>query len=153
MDEKSCFILEMNECKENEYRCHNGICIPEELLNDNSNNPDCLDQSDEMNDKDRNSVRSQGSYRCFQDPSFRCEESDPFYSYRGFVCGDGQQITLGTPDDFQLLIKSEHSVCANDREYIHLQSVLIDALRPYNLTIECQRVINCISLEKYRLVV
>ena len=45
-DEKSCFIMEINECKPNEYRCHNGQCIP-----DNGYREDtlaCLDLSNKM---------------------------------------------------------------------------------------------------------
>ena len=30
VDEENCDRIEMNECAENEYRCHNGLCIPEE---------------------------------------------------------------------------------------------------------------------------
>jgi hypothetical protein len=31
-DEVHCWQLEMNECAGNEYRCHNGQCIPEEFF-------------------------------------------------------------------------------------------------------------------------
>ncbi len=34
VDEMNCFELEKNECQSNEYRCHNGMCIPEQFLND-----------------------------------------------------------------------------------------------------------------------
>ena len=29
IDEEQCFTLEMNECDKDEYRCHNGLCIPD----------------------------------------------------------------------------------------------------------------------------
>ncbi|CAF1544319.1 unnamed protein product, partial [Adineta ricciae] len=29
VDESNCFDLEMNECESDEYRCHNGLCIPD----------------------------------------------------------------------------------------------------------------------------
>jgi hypothetical protein len=29
-DEENCDEVEMNECTENEFRCQNGLCIPEE---------------------------------------------------------------------------------------------------------------------------
>jgi len=31
VDEAQCFDLEINECKTNEYRCHNGLCISNEI--------------------------------------------------------------------------------------------------------------------------
>ena len=34
LDEAFCFDMEINECAENEYRCHNGLCIPEEYWED-----------------------------------------------------------------------------------------------------------------------
>jgi hypothetical protein len=30
IDEENCDKLEFNECEDNEYRCTNGMCIPEE---------------------------------------------------------------------------------------------------------------------------
>ncbi|CAF5066706.1 unnamed protein product, partial [Rotaria magnacalcarata] len=46
-DEFNYWQLEINECAENEYRCHNGQCIPMEFFHDSSLNPDCLDRTDE----------------------------------------------------------------------------------------------------------
>ena len=42
-----CFDMEINECKENEYRCHNGLCISQEFWEDGEGDADCLDRSDE----------------------------------------------------------------------------------------------------------
>jgi hypothetical protein len=47
-DEKDCDQLEINECENNEYRCHNGQCISEDFFRDNILNPDCLDGTDEL---------------------------------------------------------------------------------------------------------
>ena len=33
-DEVNCWQLKINECDKNEYRCHNGQCIPEEFFHD-----------------------------------------------------------------------------------------------------------------------
>ena len=44
VDEAECFQLESNQCNQNEYRCHNGLCISKLLLGDHV--PHCLDQSD-----------------------------------------------------------------------------------------------------------
>ncbi len=30
IDEENCDEMEMNECAKNEFRCQNGLCIPEE---------------------------------------------------------------------------------------------------------------------------
>jgi hypothetical protein len=47
-DEEHCWQLEINECdNQTEFRCHIRLCIPPIFLNDDRNNPDCLDQSDE----------------------------------------------------------------------------------------------------------
>ncbi|CAF4252493.1 unnamed protein product [Rotaria sp. Silwood2] len=45
-DEENCDILEFNECEQDEYRCMNGMCIPDEYFLDGDF--DCLDWSDEI---------------------------------------------------------------------------------------------------------
>ncbi|CAF1258149.1 unnamed protein product [Rotaria sp. Silwood1] len=66
-DEFNCWELEMNECAENEYRCHNGQCIPIEFYHDVRTEPDCLDGTDEP--------AYLPSYKyCAMHPEFRCEE-------------------------------------------------------------------------------
>jgi hypothetical protein len=50
-DEEHCWQLEINQCKDNEYRCLNGQCIPQSFYLDGSNHPDCLDSSDEPSAK------------------------------------------------------------------------------------------------------
>ena len=67
LDEIHCWQLEINECAENEYRCHNGLCIPSEFYYDVILNPDCLDRTDEPENEYYSTI-------CFDDPSFRCEE-------------------------------------------------------------------------------
>ncbi|CAF4900439.1 unnamed protein product [Rotaria sp. Silwood1] len=49
-DEVDCEQLHMNECKEDEFRCSNGFCIPKEFFNDEPDYPDCIDRSDEQID-------------------------------------------------------------------------------------------------------
>ncbi|CAF0830833.1 unnamed protein product [Adineta steineri] len=46
VDEIQCFNLEINECNENEYRCHNGLCIPKKFLEMGYPEAQCLDRSD-----------------------------------------------------------------------------------------------------------
>lgn len=74
-DERDCLEMEVNECAHNEYRCHNGMCIPPMFYHDNRFNPDCLDSTDEFVHDYTN---------CFKDPGFRCEEADhPFHRMEG----------------------------------------------------------------------
>ncbi|CAF3605898.1 unnamed protein product [Adineta steineri] len=47
IDEEHCSQLEVNECKDDEYRCINGQCVPAIFYNDDIYAPDCLDRSDE----------------------------------------------------------------------------------------------------------
>ncbi|CAF1341018.1 unnamed protein product [Adineta ricciae] len=85
-DEEYCFLMEINECKEDEYRCHNGICIAEDLWNDGEGEADCLDRSDEI-------LFASYLEMCYQDVSFRCEEHSCRPDGETFSCGDGQCVT------------------------------------------------------------
>ncbi|CAF3762335.1 unnamed protein product [Adineta steineri] len=81
-DEFNCWQLEINECAENEYRCHNGQCIPEEFFQDVETDPDCLDRTDEP--------RELHTSNCDRDPAFRCEEQTCYPGRTNdFPCGDG----------------------------------------------------------------
>ena len=40
-------ILIQIECTNDEFRCGNGFCIPNNFFNDDVYNPDCIDRSDE----------------------------------------------------------------------------------------------------------
>ena len=51
-DEEFCFAMERNECDENEYRCHNGLCIPRDLWENGLGAADCLDRSDDSSPVD-----------------------------------------------------------------------------------------------------
>ncbi|CAF0733292.1 unnamed protein product [Adineta steineri] len=68
-DEEYCWQLEVNECKDKEYRCANGQCIPDSFYQDDYNNPDCLDGSDEH----RNDVNRRYTCKTNQ-PTFQCED-------------------------------------------------------------------------------
>ena len=69
-DEADCWQLEINECKDDEFRCGNGQCIPKSFNRDVVGVPDCADGSDE----------SDGftGFRQFckekDEPSFACED-------------------------------------------------------------------------------
>ena len=101
-DEKHCFELEMNECEENEYRCHNGLCVAHEYYRDDVANPECLDRTDEG--------YAEYQYSCANDPSFRCEEHTCGIRQNGlsFSCGDGHCLETA-------------SECANKRNTLTLK--------------------------------
>ena len=81
-DEENCDLLEMNQCHEDEeYRCMNGMCIPQEFFLDGEF--DCLDWSDEMPFKEsENCSRESVSGEC---DDHLCRPGD-------WSCGDGQCI-------------------------------------------------------------
>jgi hypothetical protein len=82
-DEENCFELEINECAEDEYRCHNGMCISKDFYQDDVEHPDCLDLSDE-------SAITLPYGFCSKNPRFRCEEQACRADLFSFPCGDGQ---------------------------------------------------------------
>ena len=80
-DEENCDKLEFNECEENEYRCVNGMCIPNEYFLDGDY--DCMDLSDEKEPFD--------SRQCmFEEVRLECDERT--CPRNSWSCGDGQCI-------------------------------------------------------------
>lgn len=49
IDEEHCWQLEVNQCKDDEYRCINGQCIPKQFFSERFYSSDCLDGSDVRN--------------------------------------------------------------------------------------------------------
>ena len=94
VDEMHCLQLEMNQCGDDEFQCHNGMCVPAAFFDDSPYNFDCLDGSDEFIHQQEN-ADNKGHSHCSQDPSFRCEElSSVFRTSAHFFCGDGETCTL-----------------------------------------------------------
>ncbi|CAF1540648.1 unnamed protein product [Adineta steineri] len=84
-DEEFCYLLEINECSHNEYRCHyEGQCIPLTFMRDGMYSTDCLDGTDE---KDFQYAIEGVQNPCVTTPIFRCEERTIRYPWR-FSCGD-----------------------------------------------------------------
>ncbi|CAF1223276.1 unnamed protein product [Adineta steineri] len=80
-DEENCDKLEFNECEDDEYRCMNGMCIPDEYFLDGEH--DCMDLTDEIgifND----------AFCTFQAVSSECD--DRVCHPNQWSCGDGQCI-------------------------------------------------------------
>jgi hypothetical protein len=113
LDEAFCFDMELNECGENEYRCHNGLCIPEEFWENGLGDADCLDRSDEFAD-----VSYPNS--CYRDPTFRCEEHSCRTNWHNFPCGDGQCV-------------QKFDKCHNGRHALLIESMFIQG----NLSDKC----------------
>ena len=85
-DEQNCDLLELNICDEEEYRCMNGMCIPDEYFLDGQF--DCLDWSDEMPYKT--------SHSCpIETASQNCD--DHVCPPNEWSCGDGQCIADRIP--------------------------------------------------------
>jgi hypothetical protein len=126
VDERYCFELEINECNDDEYRCHNGICIPAKFVNDHPDNPDCSDGTDENDSEFQKFARNSGFLNCYLDPTFLCEESDNHFGQRGFVCGDGQQIKLVFKGDVQYMTRPSQTYCSNHRDSAWVVPALSD---------------------------
>ena len=84
VDEDYCETLEFNECEDDEYRCLNGMCIPEEYWIDGEY--DCMDWTDEIGTL----VGSGGG--CFNMFSMVCDEH--LCPYNQWSCGDGRPFIL-----------------------------------------------------------
>ena len=81
LDEENCDKLEFNECEEDEYRCMNGMCIPDQYFLDGEY--DCMDMSDEKGPFD--------DTKCpYQSASMDCD--DRVCLPDRWSCGDGQCI-------------------------------------------------------------
>ena len=82
VDEEHCDLLEMNRCDQNdEYRCMNGMCIPDQFFLDGE--LDCLDWSDELQfKKDQDCYAERVSSEC----------DDRVCPLNHWSCGDGQCI-------------------------------------------------------------
>ncbi|CAF0916280.1 unnamed protein product [Adineta ricciae] len=101
-DEENCHHLESKECEEDEYRCTNGMCIPDTYFLDGDF--DCLDWSDEMQFYDDIRCSSDGVYTPCDDRI--CPPTQ-------YSCGDGQCII--DRFDFQTMTRFK-SECRSKRE-------------------------------------
>ncbi|CAF1314374.1 unnamed protein product [Rotaria sp. Silwood1] len=141
IDEIGCFELELNECEENEFRCHNGICIPEEFMDEGPYYPDCLDGTDEDNHMILHYLRPISSFICSEEPAFWCEETDYAKLPRFFVCGDGER------SDKEIFYISTHNLlailsCTNWRD-LRIKESLFAYVEDSALSYECWFFLQC----------
>lgn len=109
-DEHMCEKLDLNQCTNDEYRCHNGQCIPSVFFRDGLYNLDCLDGSDEQElDRYQALIRpTTFAKHCIKTPTFRCEERVNRYMHQ-FACGDGQY-------NAEFLMPHTQEFCENNRD-------------------------------------
>ena len=106
LDEDNCDLLEFNECEDDEYRCMNGMCIPDEYFLDGVH--DCMDLSDEKHPFD--------GAQCSQElASIMCDDRLCPANY--WSCGDGQCIIDRL--SFQLG-KVINGGCKSNRDQYHM---------------------------------
>ncbi|CAM4765337.1 unnamed protein product [Rotaria magnacalcarata] len=121
VDESQCFQLEINECSENEYRCHNGLCIPKKYWQDGFDEAECLDKSDLSY-----SVPCPDTYLRLS--MFICEEYACRSDEGRFSCGDGECV-----EDF--------SECQNGRHLLLIESLSVQG----DLSDNCWIAMVCLS--------
>ena len=105
-DEENCDALQLNTCDKDEYRCTNGMCIPDEYFLDGEY--DCMDWSDEKPMMD-------DAHCASEPPSSACD--DRMCPKHWWSCGDGQCIIDRLA--FQYPGK-ETPVCASRRDQFYL---------------------------------
>jgi len=142
VDEMNCFELETNECEENEFRCHNGMCIPEEFLNEGPRYPDCFDGTDEDNHLSKTSA-DVVPLDCSLNPAFWCEETDFAKRSRYFVCGDGER------SDESILyvpVPGVRHKCTNSRD-VTIKKSLLSYIEHSHLSYDCWFFLYCSTVE------
>lgn len=118
-DEASCFELEINECKENEYRCHNGLCISNYFVKGTT--AECLDRSDVFDQFSSDSSSGVVFRLIWSENACRPDHGQ-------FSCGDNQCI-----EDFDQ--------CDNGRQHLIVESMVYRG----NLPHECRLTMACLT--------
>lgn len=122
IDEDHCEELEYNECEENQYRCEDGSCIPEQFWLDGQY--DCSDQTDEQILADSNSGYT-GIFCPLTSSQFDCDEATT--DFEMFACGDGQAV-------YDTLI--ERRSCYNYRDSMYFCEFKLNQDLPFLWTLE-----------------
>ncbi|UJR20169.1 hypothetical protein I4U23_023301 [Adineta vaga] len=114
IDEENCDKLEFNECEDDEYRCVNGMCIPQEYWIDGQR--DCMDWSDEMD-------AGLGDFCPFHPLTIDCDDHKCISSL--WSCGDGQCINTFARHVYQKFSSKEPG-CYTMREYSYICETAAD---------------------------
>jgi hypothetical protein len=134
-DEEQCWQLEINECdNETEFRCHIGLCIPLDFLNDDLGNADCLDQSDEGFAGIKyfmNGLVNEEKNKDLVKPIFRFEEH---------MCYSPRRNQYRIECGYLECVGIHQYACINGKD-IALQSAFFIGA---NVSKECQRAISCL---------
>ncbi|CAF4150537.1 unnamed protein product, partial [Adineta steineri] len=107
VDEEHCWQLEMNQCQNNEYRCHNGQCILREFHRDDTKNPDCIDNSDEF--VQLYNIDNNIDILEFGHIVKHCRAHEPSFGCEDIICKHTPLTSSCVKDRRDLLIKSMFS--------------------------------------------
>ncbi|CAF1660767.1 unnamed protein product, partial [Adineta ricciae] len=118
-----CFLLELNQCATDEYRCRNGMCIPRNFLLDFS--ADCSDLSDEYGEY----IQTSDNSFCSFTASFPCDFR--LCNLKRISCGDGQCQEIGQD-------------CNNGRDLFFRHNILAI---PSNTSFQCWFLMLCMTGE------
>ena len=117
-DEEHCWLLELNECEENERRCINGQCIPKSIQTADEYSWDCLHLLN-------NALLVSAHF-------IECLSSSPTFACEDVVCSTFQ------PHDSPLLTSS----CAAGRN--HLLTKALFSVQPLNTSDQCWSALKCL---------
>ena len=120
VDETHCFELEINECDENEYLCHNGLCIAHEFWQTGDHNLFCSNEFQLF--------LGDGNSGCFRESSSECEDELYPPGPRKFPCGDGQCVRT-------------FEACENGRHYLLTEAMSAQG----NLSHDCWVALVCLT--------
>lgn len=111
IDENHCLELEINECNDNEYRCHKGLCIAQEFWQSGDHNEICSDRF--------LPYFSDGAPECSRITGFICDEDSCPPGPKKFPCGDGECV-----QDFE--------ACRNGRHLLLIGAMSVQGSLSYN---------------------
>ena len=83
VDEEHCWQLEINACKDTEYRCANGQCITQQFYGDAAGTAHCVDSSDIQR---QTGILPRIYCASILGPSFECEDVSCEGNYAGSSC-------------------------------------------------------------------
>jgi hypothetical protein len=135
-DERFCLVLEANTCRDDQYRCKNGLCIPLSFSFDFIY--DCLDRSDEPYGEniifslDVIDVVSNDIPSCLKNPSIYCEE---------FICFNMSIVNT----NIYCSLEYSTNPFESHRFNLNHRRAWLDALKYTNsLNFECWKILICL---------